>query len=225
MIIDNTNPNYRIIKNFLNDQEFTQIKKDLENQSDEHWNYEFDTYYPKQEEVTADYWTGIKDWRGMSINLSKDRKELLEKNNINVELYQNILDLAQKQIEARFEVKVVNEQYLLNRWRVGREQRPHVDYVLDEEDNNYDNMHQFGMTDEYIDLFKKNYKTKHFSTMIYLNSDFEGGELYFPHYENLHIKPEENMMICFKGDSNHMHGVEKVTNGTRYTLSLFWTEI
>ena len=78
MIIDNTNPNYRIIKNFLNDQEFTQIKKDLESQSDEHWNYEFDTYYPKREDVTEDYWTGIKDWRGMSINLSKDRKELLE---------------------------------------------------------------------------------------------------------------------------------------------------
>ena len=115
MIIDNTNPNYRIIKNFLNDQEFTQIKKDLESQSDEHWNYEFDTYYPKREDVTEDYWTGIKDWRGMSINLSKDRKELLEKNNINVELYQNILYLAQKQVEARFEVKVVNDQYLLNR--------------------------------------------------------------------------------------------------------------
>lgn len=225
MIVDSHSPNYRIVKDFLNQQELSQIKKDLQSQSEDHWNYEFELSYPKQEDVTEDYWTGIKDWKGMSINLSPDRKDILEKNGINMELYGNILYLAQKEIEARFEVKVRNEQYLLNRWRVGREQRPHVDYVLDEEENNYDNMHQFGMTDEYIELFKKNYKTKHFSTMIYLNSDFEGGELYFPHYDNLHIKPEDNMMICFKGDSNHMHGVEKVTSGIRYTLSLFWTEI
>lgn len=225
MIIDSQLPNYRIVKDFLNEQELSQIKKDLASQTDDSWDYEFNTHYPKQEDVTPDYWIGLKDWKGMSISLSPNNKELLDKSNLNLEMYTKILEKAQKEIEARFQVKVRNEQYLLNRWRVGREQRPHVDYILDEEDNNYDNMHEFGMTDEYIDIFKKQYHTKHFSTMIYLNSEFEGGELFFPHYDNLHVKPEENMMICFKGDSNHMHGVEKVTSGIRYTLSLFWTEI
>lgn len=225
MIVDNTNPNYRIVKDFLSTEEFDKIRNDLTTQTEEHWDHEFNVSYPKQEEVTEDYWTGIKDWKGMSISLSPHKRIILEKNNIDLKMYYKILEDAKLQIEERFNTKVRNEQYLLNRWRVGREQRPHVDYVLDEEENNYDNMHEFGMTDEYIELFKKNYKTKHFSTMIYLNSNFDGGELYFPHYDNLHIKPEENMMICFKGDSNHMHGVEKVTSGIRYTLSLFWTEI
>ncbi len=37
------------------------------------------------------------------------------------------------------------------------------------------------------------------------------------------IRPEPGMLIAFKGDENHLHGVKKVTEGIRYTWSVFWT--
>jgi predicted 2-oxoglutarate/Fe(II)-dependent dioxygenase YbiX len=223
MILDSQSPNYRIVKNFLNEQELLEVKKDIKYQTEDAWNYEFNLKYPKEEDVSSNFWTGLKQWGGMSISLNN--KELLDSIGMDIEIYNQILKKAKKQVEQRFDVKVKVEQYLLNRWRVGRSQSPHVDYILEKEENNYENLYEFGMDDEYISTFKEKYKTKNFSTMVYLNSDFGGGELYFPHYDDLHIKPEENMMICFKGDSNHMHGVKEVTGGTRYTLSLFWTEV
>jgi len=68
------------------------------------------------------------------------------------------------------------------------------------------------------------FQTKHYSSLIYLNDDYEGGELYFPEYD-FAIKPEVGTLICFRGDENTLHGVKKVTDGIRYTISLFWEDL
>lgn len=58
----------------------------------------------------------------------------------------------------------------------------------------------------------------HLSILAYLNDDYGGGELYFPEH-NFAIKPKRRMLIMFPGNLHYVHGVAKITSGTRYTLS------
>ena len=58
----------------------------------------------------------------------------------------------------------------------------------------------------------------HLSAVIYLNDDYEGGELYFPDHD-LSIKPEPGDFITWPGSGWYVHGVKEVKNGVRFTLS------
>lgn len=224
MIVDNVNPNYRIHTDFLSKEELELILKDITSQPEEYWNHEFDTNYPKKEDVSEEAWIGMVGWRGMIIVLSEKEKDMMDLYGLNLDFYNTIAEKAKKQIEDRFDVKVKVEQFLLNRWRVGREQLAHIDYYLEDENNNSEYEEKYGTNNPHFEDFKKKFQTKHFSTIIYLNDDFSGGELYFPQHDVEDIKPETNMAIFFKGDTHHMHGVKKVEEGIRYTISLFWTE-
>lgn len=55
-----------------------------------------------------------------------------------------------------------------------------------------------------------------YGIIIYLNDDFEGGEL---EYSDLIIKPEVGMLVCHSGEIKHK--VSKVLNGNRYSLTTF----
>jgi hypothetical protein len=59
-------------------------------------------------------------------------------------------------------------------------------------------------------------------TLIYLNDDYEGGELGFPTH-NMLIKPKIGDLIMFPGNLNYPHEVKEVLSGTRYTLPLWFT--
>ncbi len=60
-----------------------------------------------------------------------------------------------------------------------------------------------------------------FVGILYLNDDYEGGELYFPHHD-ISIRPEAGMFITFPGGVENIHGVTEITAGTRYTMVSFW---
>lgn len=67
------------------------------------------------------------------------------------------------------------------------------------------------------------YNWRQIGCVLYLNDNFEGGEIHFPqHGVAIPVKPR--MLAFFPGDVNHAHGVKRVLNGTRYTISTFWTE-
>ena len=57
-----------------------------------------------------------------------------------------------------------------------------------------------------------------FGIVLYLNDNFEGGELYYKDLD-LKIKPKKNSMVIHK--SNIFHEVLKVKNGTRYSMTSF----
>jgi hypothetical protein len=83
---------------------------------------------------------------------------------------------------------------------------PHVDivgYVQKEGENVPDHLNKW---------------SGHLSSVIYLNDNYEGGELYFPDH-NLEIKPEAGDYITWPGNRWYQHGVKEVTGGLRYTLS------
>ena len=52
---------------------------------------------------------------------------------------------------------------------------------------------------------------------LYLNDDFEGGELFFPNLD-ISIKPKSCQLIIFPGGHEYVHGVKQVTSGFRYVL-------
>lgn len=60
----------------------------------------------------------------------------------------------------------------------------------------------------------------HLSSVLYLNDDYEGGELYFPDH-NLTIKPEAGDYITWPGNRWYQHGVKEVKSGVRFTLSIW----
>jgi hypothetical protein len=61
-----------------------------------------------------------------------------------------------------------------------------------------------------------------YAALLYLNEDYQGGEIYFPEYE-LKIKPEKNELIFFPGTEYYMHGVEEIKFGNRLVIQNFLT--
>jgi hypothetical protein len=55
------------------------------------------------------------------------------------------------------------------------------------------------------------------SAILYLNGDFEGGEVEFVNF-NLKIKPEPGMLLLFPSNYAYRHIAHPVTSGTKYAL-------
>lgn len=64
---------------------------------------------------------------------------------------------------------------------------------------------------------------KHYSGIVMLNSDYEGGELYFEHH-NLQVKLEAGDVIMFRGDAENLHGVRPITKGRRVNFIFFFRD-
>lgn len=55
------------------------------------------------------------------------------------------------------------------------------------------------------------------SAILYLNSDFEGGEVEFVNF-NIKIKPEPGMLLIFPSNYAYTHIAHPVTSGTKYAI-------
>jgi len=62
----------------------------------------------------------------------------------------------------------------------------------------------------------------HIPTLIYLNDDYEGGEISFATH-NVTIKPKVGDLLIFPGNMHYAHEVKEVLSGTRYTLPIWFT--
>ena len=60
-----------------------------------------------------------------------------------------------------------------------------------------------------------------FVCLLYLNSDYDGGELDFRDH-GITIKPEAGILVTFPGGIDNVHAVTEVKNGTRHTIGAFW---
>jgi predicted 2-oxoglutarate/Fe(II)-dependent dioxygenase YbiX len=123
------------------------------------------------------------------------------------EVINNLVDRLKKEVDSFFNVNAVPTSPAIVRWPVGYEQQPHADKEL------HIGEHAGKPNDfPYYDL----------AGLFYLNDDYQGGELYFPHQE-LQFKPKRGAAYFFPGDKNFIHGVSPVTSGIRYVIPFFWT--
>jgi hypothetical protein len=61
-----------------------------------------------------------------------------------------------------------------------------------------------------------------YASVVYLNGNYTGGELFIKPLK-LKIMPKTGLMIGFKGDFSHEHGVIPVKEGMRYTMPMWFS--
>jgi len=89
------------------------------------------------------------------------------------------------------------------KWEVGSSANPHSD------NSDFD-----GNPTEGFDNLK-------YVGILYLNDDYEGGDLFFPEHE-ISIHPNAGSMYLFSGRVENIHGVTEITSGVRYSVVSFW---
>lgn len=138
-------------------------------------------------------------WNNRSINLGSMTYEDLE-------MMLTLRSTVKEKITKFYDLteSLYSDIFQFVRWREGNNlEPPHADAEnLDGSD------HPF---------FYRNY-----ASIIYLNDDYEGGEIYFP---TLNIRPniKPGTLVSFPGTLEYLHGVSTVTRGTRYTIAGFFT--
>ena len=58
-----------------------------------------------------------------------------------------------------------------------------------------------------------------FSMILYLNDDYEGGEISFPNH-GVSMKPDAGSLVIFPSQEPYLHQVHHITSGERYTCHL-----
>ena len=74
-------------------------------------------------------------------------------------------------------------------------------------------------TDTYSESANKDLLRRKITSILYLNSDFEGGEIEFEQF-NLKHKPKQNDLLIFSSDV--LHKVYPITQGDRFSYRIFW---
>jgi len=59
--------------------------------------------------------------------------------------------------------------------------------------------------------------TRTLSVLVYLNDNYEGGNITFPN-SKVSLKPEAGSMIFFPSNFLYVHQIEPITNGIKYSL-------
>ena len=66
------------------------------------------------------------------------------------------------------------------------------------------------------------YPWRHFGAVVYINDDYEGGNIHFPNL-SIEFKPKARSLNMFPGTLHYLHGVRPVTSGMRHTIASFLT--
>jgi len=117
----------------------------------------------------------------------------------------NILNLKnkmQKEIETFNDLKLKPLSFYFIKWK------PHSYLDFHSDNSNLD-----GTDNGFSHL-------KH-AAMIYLNDNFNGGELVFQK-NNISLKPVSGTFLAFDGGINNIHSVNDILDGTRYVIGTFW---
>jgi predicted 2-oxoglutarate/Fe(II)-dependent dioxygenase YbiX len=61
-----------------------------------------------------------------------------------------------------------------------------------------------------------------FAAVLYLNEEFEGGEVFFP-LQGVRLKPSTGLLIGFRGTAESPHGVTAVRKGERFTMPCWYS--
>jgi len=104
--------------------------------------------------------------------------------------------LVQELLEKEYGFPVKNKSVFVGRWDEGDSLDLHVD--------------DLGTT-----------STNHMATLIYLNGDYEGGEIVFPTH-NLSHKPQAGDLIMFPGNMHYAHEVKTITSGSRFSIPMWF---
>jgi hypothetical protein len=226
-IINLDSPKVRIIENFLSKEECDWIINyaNSSNMWSKH-NRKRQTF--KTQEA---YESAAKHWDNRRIEINELYTEGMSKYKDLFIREIDIQDRMKEQVIDFFNISndIHSELWEIVKWEYPNLQEPHVDFIdpnFDINSINLDNVPEeckYFFDENNINEYKRLFTNKQYTSMLYLNEDFEGGELFFPQHNNFSIKPKTGMLLVFSGDINHMHGIKQIQSGTRYTNTTFWT--
>lgn len=162
---------------------------------------EQDCKYLVETAIGLDVWENTKD---ASWNLRTISYETMIKHNTNAaNIMINAKDNCSEKIKNFYNIKdpIYADLIQIVRWFPGMEQPPHAD----------------DMTNTDV----KGFEERAFGSIIYLNDNYSGGHTFYPNF-NFEIIPKQGNLAIHPGDPEHLHGVTKIENNTRYTLVSFW---
>lgn len=153
-------------------------------------------------ESVGENWGPIAFFGSKGMNVSKNDPDLV---NFDLEptFFQELLDMYQEHMEHIFERKLKpNNIAHAQKWLEGGFASPHAD-------------------NSEADGTPNAFEINKYVSLLYLNDDYEGGNLYFPDHD-ISFKPRARSLIVFPGGVENVHGVAKIEKGQRYTYVSFW---
>ncbi len=226
---DLSNPTIRVVENFIDDETCDYLISYAEKENLWHnFNNSIKSYIFKDKE---EYTSAGNQWNDRRIDINElylqgmeNRKDLFDLViPLQYQMHDEVVDFFSPDFELH------SELWEIVRWREGNFQEPHVDHIDPEFDlNSVDIANvpeecKYFFEERNIEKYKKLFTNKAFTSIIYLNDDYVGGELYFPQHNNFEIKPKKGTMLIFSGTIDNMHGIKEITSGTRYTHVTFWS--
>jgi hypothetical protein len=121
---------------------------------------------------------------------------------ISVEDMGKIRDKMHQTVEEILKVRVKNVTMSGHKYPVGSYAAPHSD-------------------SSELDGTPNSWQMNKYAAILYLNDDYEGGQIYFPQH-NVDISPKAGSLLVFEGSHEYLHGVREITSGDRFTILAFW---
>jgi hypothetical protein len=152
-------------------------------------------------ESYSEVWGDIAFYGSSGMGIRPDDPRLAEYN-LPPMFFETLRKKFQEAIELVFDREVVANTSHAQKWDVGGFAAPHSD------NSDFDGTPNAFEINKYVGI-------------LYLNDNYEGGELYFPDHQ-IEFKPSAYSYICFPGGVENIHGVREILEGTRYTMVSFW---
>lgn len=146
-------------------------------------------------------WDFIAFYNSYGMGLNPDPIEL-EKFRLDSGVFQTLNDKIKNAVELIFEEPVKANTSHAQKWVKGGFAYAHSD------NSDFDGNPTAFEINKYV-------------AVLYLNDDYEGGELFFPEHD-LIIKPNKHSIYIMPGGVENIHGVKEITSGERHTLLSFW---
>jgi hypothetical protein len=132
----------------------------------------------------------------------KTDSEIMKKFNLPDGFFEKLKDKYQEAVQIVFGREVRANTSHAQKWDVGGFASVHSDNSDNEGEPNA-------------------FEINKYVAILYLNDDYEGGNLYFPEHD-ISFKPNAYSLYTFPGGVENLHGVSEITKGTRYTMVSFW---
>jgi hypothetical protein len=183
--------NVLLVKNFISEEELKEIFDHMEKTKEEEWQIEYTTNLKRfcMEKFGRDDVENLVAEGKFEITQNWNDKNLnIRHLDVYTKLYSRLNDLVKTSVEDLH----LSGFATIQRMQEGVELKSH--------------------TDQHTDPSIK------YATILYLNDDYVGGELFFEK-NGIEIKPEKRSMLIFPGNDEFEHGVKHVGKGPiRYVL-------
>lgn len=153
-------------------------------------------------EADAEFWGDIAFYNSKGMGLPDGDYEKFKENGLPENFFSTLREEYKKVVELVFERPVKPNTSHAQKWEVGGFAAPHSD------NSDFEGNPTAFEINKYVGI-------------LYLNDNYEGGELYFPDHD-LEFKPNVYSYYVFPGGIENIHGVREITQGTRYTMVSFW---